>query len=196
MSNKFLKTVRGIGYIGEGKYLVSIKRKHTKIYITWRGLLERCYSESYHIKKPTYKDCSVHPDWHNFQVFAEWFEKNYVEGFELDKDILIKGNKIYSPETCCFIPPEVNTLFTKSNKARGEYPIGVSFVKSIKKFISQLSIENRQINLGYFDTPEEAFYAYKIGKEDYIKLVGDKYKSRITEACYQALTKYKVEITD
>ena len=196
MKNKFLRSVRGIGYIGEGKYLVSIDRKHTKIYLTWRGILERCYSERYHLKKPTYKGCSVHPDWHNFQIFAAWFERNYVEGFVLDKDILFKGNKEYNSDTCCFVPPEVNILFTKSNKTRGEYPIGVSFVKSNKKFVSQLSVENKQTNLGYFATPEEAFSAYKVAKESYIKEIALKYKEQITEACYQALIKYKVEITD
>jgi hypothetical protein len=76
-------------------------------------MMMRCYSLKWSSKFPTYKDCIVDERWHNFQIFGEWFEENYVEGFELDKDILGKSSKIYSPETCCFVPQEINLMFTK-----------------------------------------------------------------------------------
>lgn len=117
----------GIGYIGQGCYLSSLKGDSTRSYIKWFHILERGYCKKYKNKKPTYKNVTVCEEWHNFQNFAKWFEENYVEGFDLDKDILVKGNKMYSPETCCFVPQEINALFTKSDKMRGKLLLGVSY---------------------------------------------------------------------
>jgi hypothetical protein len=192
--NLYYPKVYGIGYEGEGNYVKTIKRKHTKVYNTWSSMLERCYSEKWHIRYTTYKDCSVDKRWYNFQVFGEWFEQNYVDGFVLDKDILFKGNKIYSPETCCFVPQEVNTLFIKCDKVRGKYPIGVR--KKGNKFYSRMSKNKEAIFIGSFNNSEDAFQAYKIAKESYIKEVANKYKTQITEACYKALVDYQVNIND
>jgi hypothetical protein len=194
MKDKTNPSVYGIGYIGIGTYKRHIGTKGTKEYKTWQGMLERCYSDKLQAKYPTYQGCSVDKRWHNFQVFAKWFENNYVGGWELDKDILIKGNKIYSPETCCFVPHEVNILFIKRDKLRGNLPIGV--IKKGDKFASRLSIKSIKEYLGTFNTSEEAFQAYKIAKELRIKELANKYKDQITEACYQALINYKIEITD
>jgi hypothetical protein len=125
--NPYHKSVYGVGYLGVGKFKAHIGVKSTKMYKVWSGMLERCYSEKYHIKKPTYKDCSVDERWHNFQVFAEWHKKNYKEGFELDKDILVKGNKIYSPETCCFVPQKINEVFKTSSSNKD-----VNFIRFYK----------------------------------------------------------------
>ena len=104
----------GIGYLGEGKYKTRENGKLTKCYDTWHSMLERCYYPKYQEKYPTYKDCEVCESWHNFQAFAEWYNDNYYEIHGevmcLDKDILIKGNKIYSPETCVFVPEKINNL--------------------------------------------------------------------------------------
>jgi hypothetical protein len=104
--------VYGVGYHGEGKY---ISKKEgttttTKVYKCWNRMLERCYSKSW-LSKPknaNYKGCTVHPDWHNLQCFGEWFDKNYIEGYELDKDIKVDGNKVYGPDTCAFVSKEDN----------------------------------------------------------------------------------------
>lgn len=110
----------GVGYIGEGKYKPLENEKPTRSYSTWQHMLMRCYSEEYQIKKPSYVDCSVCNEWHNFQNFAEWYEENYYEisgeKMQLDKDILFKGNKIYSPDTCIFVPIKVNAVFKSSTK--------------------------------------------------------------------------------
>ena len=196
IKSPFYPSINGVGYIGSGKFLYN---KNTKCRGIWKSMLQRCYNKNFQEKQPTYKGCSVATEWHNFQNFAEWFEENYephMEGFHFDKDILVKGNKIYSPETCCFIPFEINLLFTANNINRGKYPIGVSFFKDLKKFISACSINGTQKSLGYFDTPEEAFQAYKTAKEKHIKEVADKWKEQITEQTYQALYNYQVEITD
>ena len=157
-------------------------------------MLERCYSEKYQEKYPTYKNCTLDEKWYNFQIFAKWFENNYILGHQLDKDILIKGNKIYSPETCCFVPQEINKLFTKSEKARGSLPIGVR--KCNKRYKAIVKLNGKQRHLGTFDTPEEAFNAYKIAKELHIKEVADRWKGQISDRTYYAMYNYQVEITD
>jgi hypothetical protein len=188
IKNPYHKSICGVGYFGVGKY----SRKYfPKIYYTWNSMLKRCYSEKRQQKQPTYKGCSVAEEWHNFQVFAEWFEKNYIEGFELDKDILIKGNKVYSPETCCFVPQEVNKLFRSQ---KNKYPIGVYKVR--EKYLAMVNVNGEAVRLGLFDTVEEAFQAYKIAKEREIKRVADKYKNQLTATCYEVMCGWIIEITD
>lgn len=196
--NPYHKSVFNMGYLGIGSHICSIKGKATKSYQTWHGIMERAYSKKLLEKHPSYLHCSVLEDWHNFQIFADWFEKNYNLGinkkWDLDKDILIKGNKVYSPDTCCFVPNEINKLFTRRQNDRGLLPIGVH--KQGNKYITQLSRKNRPRKIGSFNTVEEAFQAYKIAKEEYIKEVADLWRGQITESCYEAMYNYEVEITD
>ena len=119
-----------------------------------------------------------------------------LSGWHLDKDILQKGNKLYSKETCCFVPAEVNLLLIKSDKARGEWPVGVYFNKRDGKFMARLKINGKVKFLGYFTSPEDAFFAYKLAKEAQIKVVAEKWKDQLDERVYQALLNYTVEITD
>ena len=199
VSNPMSPTVWGIGCIGIGKFKTTDENgKETKCYMTWNDMYGRCYDPKFHEKHSTYENCSVAEEWHNYQAFAKWNDENYYEvGNEkmtLDKDILCKGNKVYSPETCVFVPQFINTLFVKSNKIRGKYPLGVS--KYGNKFQAQLNKYNKKIHLGYYDTPEEAFLAYKKAKEEYIKEVAEEYKSQIPHKLYEALVNYEVEIDD
>lgn len=117
-----------------------------------------------------------------------------VREWKVVGDILVKGNKIYSPETCCFVPQEINLLFVKNNVNRGILPIGVH--KGRNKFKSVCSTYNEINRLGTFDTPLEAFIAYKTFKETHVKKLADKWRGQITERCYNALMDYKVEIDD
>ena len=193
--------VYGKGYVGEGNYKskTSDNTKHTNQYTKWKGMLERCYDPKYSIKNNTYIDCTVCDEWHNFQNFAEWYDNNYYEidneKMCLDKDILIKGNKIYSPDTCVFVPQSINSLFIKSYKTRGDLPIGVT--REHKKYSVQccntLGIKRR---IGIYNTIEEAFLAYKETKEKTIKIMADHYKSLIPEKLYNAMYEYEVEIDD
>ena len=194
----------GVGYVGEGKYKASENRKHTRTYIIWKNMLRRCYSEKEHKKQPTYIDCKVCEEWHNFQNFARWFNENYyeIEGerMELDKDILFKHNKIYSPETCVFVPETINLLFTKRQNDRGKSVIGTTPKNG--KYIARCSIINlktgksKQEYLGCYETQEKAFEVYKYYKEKNIKEVADYYKGQIPQKLYNALYEYKAEIDD
>lgn len=173
--------------------------KRTAAYRAWIQMLRRCYNKKEHSNhNKTYSDCSVVNTWLLFSNFKKWFENpnnGYISGYHLDKDILVKGNKIYSPETCCFVPSKINSLFTKRAADRGLYPIGVTKVKS-GRYWARLG--ERRLGLGVFDTPEEAFNAYKIAKEQHIKELADKYfkEGKITQRVHDALMKYEVEITD
>ena len=173
--------------------------KNTPYYKAWFSMLSRCYNtHSQYTKWRTYIGCSVCNEWFvlsNFKAWLENPENGYLEGYHLDKDILIKGNKVYSPDTCCFVPTEINSLFTKTDSLRGRYPIGV-IATPHNKFVAKLS--GQRIYLGVFDTPELAFLAYKNAKEQQIKELAEKYfkEGKITERVYNALMKYEVEITD
>ena len=199
IKNPFFPSVFGVGFIGKGKFKSrDANGKLTKCYITWKSMMERCYDPKYQAKKPTYKGCTVCEEWWNFQKFAEWYYSNFYEIeneiMALDKDILHKGNKIYSPNTSIFVPNSINVLFVKCDKMRGEYPIGV--IKNGNKYVARLNKGNERIHLGIFNTPEEAFLAYKQAKEQYIKEVAEEYKLLIPQKLYDAMIAYKVEITD
>ena len=190
IKNPYRKSFLGVGYIGVGKY----SSKNTKIMNCWNNMLKRCYKED--SKNITYDDCIVCEEWHNFQNFAEWYEENYyeVDGKPtfLDKDILIKGNKIYSSQTCVFAPKRINTLFIKCDKTRGGFPIGVTYNKTERKYVSRCYSKT----LGYYNTPEEAFQCYKQFKESYIKQVADEYKPYIPKKLYEAMYRWEVDIND
>lgn len=192
------KRYYSVGYIGEGKYGC---KEHKVCFTTWCDMLNRCYN--FNCKKYDRYGaigCVVCEEWHNFQNFAEWYYDNYYkvesQRMELDKDILIKGNKIYSPSTCIFVPQSINKLFTKSDKTRGEYPIGVSKCKSKDKIRARCNINGKCKELGEYYNIEEAFQVYKLYKENYIKQVAEEYKPYIPQALYDAMYRYEVEITD
>jgi hypothetical protein len=200
ITSPYDKTICNVGFKGEGKYSLSLDRNINNTYYIWRGIIRRCYDESLRCKYPTYKDCTVCEEWLNFQTFAKWYEENYYavdnQNMEIDKDILFKGNKVYSPKTCVFVPNDINALFVKANKIRGEYPIGVRLRKDTSKYIAECCSDGTQHKLGSFNTPEDAFHAYKSYKENVIKQKAEIYKHIMPEKLYIAMINYQVEITD
>lgn len=199
VKNPYDKTVFGIGYFGEGEYKSHKDGKYATQYKTWYNMMRRCYDKKNLKNHPTYKDCSVVEEWHNFQTFGNWFDENYYEiecqRMELDKDILIKGNKIYSPNTCVFVPHNINSMIVKGYKSTKI--IGVSFIKNENRYTTQChDNEGNSEYLGSYKNPIEAFRTYKNFKEKVIKNVADKYKGKIPNKLYEALLQYEVEITD
>ena len=209
VKNPYCPSVFGVGIVGI-KYPVKINGKTTKEYMVWSGILDRCFIDhSGDVRTRTYQDAVCCDEWIYYENFYEWlhkqdnFDKWYNnEKWHIDKDILVKGNKIYSPETCCLVPDNVNTLLIKCDNSRGKYPLGVNYNIAVKKYSARMSKHNEKTkyreHIGYYDTPEQAFKAYKKRKESYIKQVAqDEYdKGNITKPCYEAMMKYEVEITD
>jgi len=194
------KTKLGIGYVGVGKYKVRINNKLSCQYIKWDSMFQRCYNTKYR-NHFAYRNCTVCDEWLNFQNFAKWYDENYYmvsnEDMQLDKDILHKGNKIYSPNNCVFVPQRINILFVKSDHARGEYPIGVTYCNKSNDFVSRCcNSKGGRTYLGNYNNINQAFNVYKNYKERLIKQVADEYKNQIPQILYDALYKYKVEITD
>ena len=187
------------GYLGCHDATVTRKNR-PESYNVWWDMIRRCCCETYKRKKPHYMSSVVDTRFESYFNYRSWCEKQIGFGckdekgrpFALDKDILIKGNKVYSEETCCFVPQEINALFVKGDKLRGEYPIGVSFHKS--RGMLRATLNNK--HLGYFNTAEQAFQVYKQAKEHHIKEVANKWKGQIDPRVYEALMKYEVEITD
>lgn len=193
---KARKPLFGIG-INDYDMPISKNGKRLKSYEIWKAMLARCYGKRHSKNELAYNDCCVCEDWKYFSKFKKWFDKNYIEGYQLDKDILVKGNKIYSPQTCCFIPLEINTLMVRQNTRRGDCPIGVTKSKR-KRYRAIIRIHQEYVILGYYDNALDAFYAYKMEKERHIKQVAQNFfdSGKITEQVYQALMNYEVEITD
>ena len=134
----------------------------------------------------------------NYSNFKVWYDQNKISGMslDLDKDILFKGNKVYSPEACSFVPHEINTLFLSKKADRGDYPIGVSYEKEKKKFRAAMAFMGEQIKLGTFDTAEAAFARYKKYKEDFIQDLAEQYRNVIPYKVYEAMMNWKIEIDD
>lgn len=195
--DRLLPNLFGVGILEDEP--TKVNGKNLKEYELWSNILLRCYSKTYHKKHPTYSDCTVSENFKHYPYFKEWCYKQVgfgTKGWDVDKDILVKGNKIYSENTCCFVPNEVNKLFTKNNSVRGDCPIGVNFHKTNQKYETKMTTGGKSLHLGVFNTELEAFFAYKQVKEAYIKEVAEKWKDDIDPRVYNALMNYQVEITD
>lgn len=170
MPAKANKLVSGVG-INDAAYptspIVEGKRVYCPFYIVWTSMLKRCYSESSHRSRPNYKDCTVCEEWKLFSTFKTWMETQDWQGKQLDKDLLVEGNKLYSPTTCLFVPKEVNQFLNTRSNDRGNYPIGVSWIDSNgKNYAANChEIGKGTKYLGAFSTPEEAHLAYKSYKQ-------------------------------
>lgn len=204
IKNPYYPSLYGVGVLGT-KYRARINGKFMKEYYTWAHMIERCYDEKLKLKQPAYKDVMCCEEWLLYENFYEWlhsqenFDKWYNgKRWALDKDILNKGNKIYSPENCCLIPQSVNCLFLKREASRGKYPIGVRYEEGKFRAICKNSIIGKSEELGCYPIMEEAFNVYKNRKETIIKQIAEKeYKSNnITKKCYEAMINYQVEIDD
>jgi hypothetical protein len=161
-------------------------------------MFRRTLLDAHKPRNSSYTDVQICEEWHNFQNFAEWMSSQVIldSSWHLDKDLLVKGSKIYSPETCVFLPPEVNMFFTKRKSKRGDYPIGVSYRETTSRFLAGMTWEGKNVYLGSFSSPEEAFCAYKARKEQCAKELAEKWHDKIDARAYEALLNYTVEITD
>lgn len=191
--NPYTPFVQGVGYLGVGDYKATINNKATREYLTWKSVLVRCFCPTLKKRYPTYRDCTVFEDWLNFQVFAKWYtkQKGWLD-FDIDKDLLITGNKHYSPETCVLLPKIINISLNGGGKGGVLLPKGVGKYNNTGRYMAR----HKGVTLGVYDTITEAFFVYKVAREKYIKEVANKYKDQIDSRAYEALMKYEVNIDD
>ena len=203
VKDRLTPSVFGVGVLGT-KYPSKVNGVQTKEYVLWCHMLTRCYSDEFKKKQPTYEGCEVSDKFKSYEYFYEWCHSqigfdNDGNGnpFQLDKDLLVKGNKIYSESTCVFLPREINQLLTRREASRGKHLIGVYWNKTNKAFRAMVNKnKGKQECLGYFKTEIEAFNAYKQAKESFIKEQANEWRGKIDERAYEALMSYTVEITD
>lgn len=156
----------------------------------WEGMKARCSnSESFLKAHPTYIDCSVCDEWIVFSAFEAWFNDNYIEGNELDKDLLKDGNKVYCPEYCCFVPSKLNLIIGRKGNKRSGLPMGVYADRETGMYISQVNIDSKSVHLGYFASKDLAATSYKMAKEVEVKRVAKDFflKGLIDERVYSSL---------
>ena len=191
--------VYGVG-INDGSRPSTEGKKKLKVYNTWQGMLERCFSATYQSKYPTYIGCKLSENFKHYSYFYDWYNQQTgcnTDGWELDKDILSLDCKLYSEDTCVIVPKEINSLFTKRENGRGDYPIGVSLKAETGRYSATCSKGKGNLEyLGYYDDPHSAFLAYKKFKESYIKQIAEKWFGKVSDKVYWALMKYEVKLTD
>ena len=199
VKDHYSPSVFGVGITGT-KYPTNEGGVNTKEYALWKNMLKRCYSDTCKKKQPTYEDCEVSENFKYYEYFYDWCQSQVGFGnqdWQLDKDLLIKGNKVYSEDSCVFIPQEINSLLIKCDASRGEHLIGVSWSKTNKAFRAMVRRnKGKREHLGYFKTEIEAFNTYKVAKESFVKEQANKWKGKIDNRAYNALMSYTVEITD
>ena len=199
VKDPYSPSVFGVGVTGT-KYPITVDDVITKEYDLWHSMLTRCYSDVYKKKRPTYEGCKVSNNFKSYEYFYEWCHKQVGfgnQGWHLDKDLLVKGNKVYSEDSCVFIPVEINLVLTKRTASRGEHLIGVYWHKRNKAFVGMVSKnKGKSEHLGYFATEIQAFNAYKVAKESFVKEQAEKWKDKIDERAYKALMDYEVSIDD
>lgn len=151
------RLVQGIG-INDADYPTDSNGVQCPFYSRWKDMLARCYSAKAH---KTYRDKSVCDQWLKFSNFKVWMETQDWQGNQLDKDLLVQGNKVYSPETCVFVTPQVNSFLSDCRGKRGDYPVGVHFHKGAGRFAAQCrTLGGGKKHLGLFDNPELAHEAW------------------------------------
>ena len=190
--------IYGVGYNSGGVYKSRVGGIKTYAYTVWYDMIRRCYSKAFHVERPSHENCTVYHAWLDFQVFAEWYESQPFtgEGTQLDKDILVKGNSFYSPDTCLVVPKEINMLFVRNKNKSSGLPHGVRRVTNSEYY--QVNVSNKGVNtyIGSSRTVEGAFLLYKREKESHVKNIANQYKDQIDPRAYNALMSWEVNIDE
>lgn len=205
------KLICGVG-INDADYSISSyditigdrgnKKKGKRLWIcpfyrVWSSMLHRCYGKRSVVVNSTYYGCTVYGDWHRFSIFKKWMETQEWEGKHLDKDLLVRGNKIYSPETCIFVSMQVNIFLIDRGRHRGKYMIGCYWDKKscgYRAFCNN-PITAKQEHLGIFSTEQEAHDAWLAKKLEHARTLANMQNDdRVSKTLIERYTNYDVEI--
>lgn len=193
VKNPYTPVVVGVGYTGEGKFK---RRTHERTYQVWINMLKRCYCSKHQENNPSYIGCAVDEEWHNFQNFAEWYHShpNYKWGrYQIDKDILVPNNKIYSSQNCTLVPAQLNLIIGSDKDERGGY--GVRKRKSGRYEVRVIRF-GKEHHVGTFDTYEEAHLAHLKARTDHweefmASLPEDAVEEKVKEAMRLRIAKFR-----
>ena len=184
------------GYLVKGQ-------PHPKDYSVWNNIRQRCYNLNTQDKLyPQYAGCTMSDDFLVFSKFKEWYNNQIgcdQDGWHIDKDLLVKRNKVYSAETCVLLPQQINTLITGANAIRGDLPKGVYYDKSKginSRYRARVSQDGKYVCYGSYSNLDDAWLAYKEAKEAWVKVVAERWKDKIDPRAYNALLNYTVEWDD
>lgn len=194
IKNPYHKSVYGIGYLG-GNEIDGVAKE------IWKSMMQRAYNPKFHEKQPTYKEVEVDERWHNCQVFVEDIEKMpgysmFDENgrvYQLDKDILVKGNKVYSKDTCVFVPCAINSFMINNRSDKGDLPTGVCWDKQNNKYISQIKINGKKKHLGSFTNVEDARAIYVAERNKYASYLAEKYEGKVDPRVIDILNNWNEE---
>ena len=182
--------IYGVG-INDRSRPAYIINKVTKEYDHWIGMLERCYGKNKHIKsRPTYQLCECSENFKSYSYFYDWCQNQIgfnENGWQLDKDILIERNKLYSEDTCVFVPCDINNFLTNKKKQNKSGYTGVSFHKASGKYVAQISFGGKRKHLGLFENPKDGEDFYFLVKSGMAIELIEKYKSNLDERVIKAL---------
>lgn len=206
VKDPFVRSVCGVGFMGQGRHRAKDKAETGHIYFTdtyqvWSGMMQRVYSENSLDKHVTYRLSSVCDEWHNYQNAADWYlgqvgfcvKENSNRKYHLDKDLLVPNNTQYGPTTCCFLPNAINVAMKgRQLNSDKKLPAGVYWHKASNGYVSSIDIDGVQIHLGCFKSPEDAYQEYKKNKEKQLKQLANKYRDTISEEAYNALINYNL----
>lgn len=184
--NPYDRIVKNIGYMGVGKYTSDGSQYIRRVFGIWTEIIARCYKEDIREKYPSYENCIMCDEWHNYQKFREWYDSNFyqvgTERMHIDKDILFKHNRVYSPETCMIVPQRINMLFMKHRPNKYDLPSGIGIAAN-----GRFSASYNGKSLGIFDTVEQAAIQHDKVKKETIIQIANEYKDVIPDKLYQAL---------
>lgn len=195
IQNPFERTVFGVGYLGYSR------RRGTRNveYSTWNSIFRRCYDEEYQSIKPTYVECTVDEKWHHLYDFILWSREAVgwnLADYQMDKDLLYKGNKVYGPDTCVMLPRKLNMLIVNKLGGRGELPLGVHWDTTQEVYVGQYREVSGRCKSKRFENPDDAFIYYKTNKERVVKEAAEIYKGQIDPRAYDALMSWEISIND
>lgn len=188
--NPFARNCFGVGYLGMGEFKTGGAKKGTLEYKAWMGMLQRVYGDVL----VCYLGCTVHQHWHNFQNFAKWYtsQRFYGRGYHMDKDLLSRGVKIYSPETCCLLPVEINSLIVQLNEKINGLPVGVHHHRN-GRFKSTIRMNRKHTFLSVYETIEDAKKAFYSAKVCYTKVLIKDWEDFIDEGLGNLILRKVIE---
>lgn len=189
--NPYYPSVSGVGFVGVGEFSSRINGERYAAYESWCSMLQRCYSDKFHARNPTYKGCQVDSQWHNLQDFAKWYvgNKYNIHGYQLDKDILVEGNRVYSPEFCHLVPSQINSLILNGTGLEAN----VFQCKSTKLYTAYMVKGDRFGSvIGKFDSLEEAELEYYLAKNKHIRSKALEFRGRIDDDVLEVLIEWDV----